>query len=131
MKKYLPSLLVLAMLFLSACQTAECPPDRISYLEDTTLFPQEKMEANTESGFDPIRMEIKGAEIQVDRVISGSVCNDTWSGVIYVSCDIQIATWQDDPIFFQDCDLDIAWDAVVYVEAHNDKAYYEGCSCHK
>jgi hypothetical protein len=76
-------------------------------------------------------MEIKSKQIQVDRVITGPVCNETWSGTIYVSCDIQIPAWEKDPFFFQDCDFDIEEGTIVYVEAHNDKQYDKGCSCHE
>ncbi|MBC8504678.1 MAG: hypothetical protein ISR58_00325 [Anaerolineales bacterium] len=123
-------LLVFLALLLSACK-AECPPERISYLDDPALFTQITSAADLEADSSPTWIEIKGKETQVDRVITGPVCNDTWSGTVYVTCDIQIAAWETEAFFFQDCNLDIDDGAVVYVEAHNDKAYYEGCSCHK
>ncbi len=119
-------LLVLLVMTVTACK-AQCPPERISYQEDLTLFPlQQPHDLVT-----PTWIEIKGQHIAVDRIISGPVCNENWSGVIYVTCDIQIPLWERDPFFFQDCDFDIAKDAQVYVEAHNDKLYTEGCSCHQ
>lgn len=130
MRTYLPYLMLCLALLLSACK-AECPPERISYLDDPALFPQITSAADLEADSSPTWIEIKSKETQVDRVITGPVCNDSWSGTVYVSCDIQIATWDVDPFFFQYCDLDIEEDTVIYVEAHNDKAYYEGCSCHK
>ena len=123
-------LLVFLALLLSACK-AECPPERISYLDDPALFTQITSAADLEADSSPTWIEIKSKETQVDRVITGPVCNDTWSGTVYVTCDIQIAAWETEAFFFQDCNLDIDDGAVVYVEAHNDKAYYEGCSCHK
>jgi hypothetical protein len=67
----------------------------------------------------------------VDEVISGDVCNDSWSGTIYVTCDIQVPSWEEEELFFQDCDLEIEEGTVVYVEAHGDQPYYQGCSCHE
>ena len=117
-------------LLLSAC-TAQCPPERISYLDDPALFPQITSAANLDEPSSPAWIEIKGKETQVDRVITGPVCNDTWSGTVYVTCDIQIAAWETDPFFFQECDLEVEEGTVVYVEAHNDKEYLQGCSCHE
>ncbi len=130
MKKYLSYILLCLALLLSACK-AECPPERISYLDDVTLFPQITTAADLESDSSPTRIEIKGKETQVDRLITGPVCNDDWSGTVYVTCDIQIAAWETDAFFFQGCDLDIEEDTVVYVEAHNNKEYTKGCSCHE
>jgi hypothetical protein len=62
------------------------------------------------------------------------LCNDDWSGIVYVSCDAQVAEAksdaQDNPLFFEGCNLNIEPNTVVYVAAHNDAAYYKGCSCH-
>ena len=66
----------------------------------------------------------------VDRVVQGPLCNDTWHGKVYVDCDIQIAAWEETPKFLSECDLVIAPGTVVFVAAHNDAAYYKGCSCH-
>ena len=68
--------------------------------------------------------------MEVDRVIRGPICTDTWRGTVYVACDIQVREWVDDPTFFQDCDLTIEPETIVYVAAHHDAAYYKGCSCH-
>ncbi len=77
-------------------------------------------------------MEIKGGGVLVDEIITGAVCNDTWNGVVYLTCDIQVPAWEKDPFFFQDCNLEIEEGAVVYVEAHKDEAYTDGCSsCHE
>ncbi len=130
MRTYWQYVLFFSALMLSACK-AECPLERISYLDDPALFPQIASVIDVESDSSPLWVEIKGKETEVDRVITGPVCNDAWSGTVYVTCDIQIAAWETDAFFFQYCDLDIEEDTVVFVEAHNDKAYYEGCSCHE
>jgi hypothetical protein len=118
--------LICLVLLLSACK-AECPPERISYASDLSLFPPKTQIEETASTW----TEIKGKEIQVDRIVTGPVCNDTLSGVVYMTCDIQIPAWEKDPFFWQDCDFRIEEGTNVYVEAHNDKQYDKGCSCHE
>jgi hypothetical protein len=78
----------------------------------------------------PVEVEIGGKTIQVDKVVSGPLCNDSWSGTVYVTCDVQIYPWQEKPTFMKNCNLNIAPGTVVYVAYHNDTAYYQGCSCH-
>jgi len=82
----------------------------------------------------PITVEIGGKLIEVDKLVDYPLCNDSWEGVVYVGCDAQVAEADSDeeknPLFFKGCDLDIAPNTVVYVAAHNDTAYYKGCSCH-
>lgn len=69
-------------------------------------------------------------EMQVDKVIQGPLCNDSWQGTVYVTCDVQVYPWIDQPTFLKDCQLKIDPQAVVYVAYHNNTAYYQGCSCH-
>jgi hypothetical protein len=125
-KKNLIVFLVVAACNLIACK-AECPPERISYIDDLAFFPSKALIEATE----PTWVEIKGKETQVDRVVMGPVCNDTLQGTVYLTCDIQLPAWEGDPFFFQDCDFEVEEEAVVYVEAHNDKQYTKGCSCHE
>ena len=75
---------------------------------------------------------IGGKKVTVDRLITGSFCNDTWRGTIYVGCEAQTAEWnpEEQPLFLAGCNLKIEAGTVVYVAAHNDSAYYNGCSCH-
>lgn len=84
--------------------------------------------------FDPaagaVPVEIRRGTILADRVIQGPLCNDTWSGIVYVTCDVQVYPWTEHPTFLENCNLQIDPDTVVYVAAHNDTAYYKGCSCH-
>ena len=114
-------------LMLTACQAAECPPERITYIDDLSFFPAEA--TVDESG--PSWVQIKNKEIQVDQVITGPVCNNILKGTVYLTCDIQIPAWEDNPFFFQDCDFDVEEGPIVFVEAHNDKRYDKGCSCHE
>jgi hypothetical protein len=82
----------------------------------------------------PIEVEIQGKKMQVDKVVDYPLCNDEWSGTVYVSCEVQVAEAELDananPLFLKGCNLKIAPNTVVYVAAHNDAAYYKGCSCH-
>ena len=129
--KDLPIILIIILLLaVTACEASgpACPSESISYLSDPNLAGDDTSQAN--QNIDPQIIEIKGREIQVDRVINGTLCNDNWSGTIYVPCDIQVYHWQEEPTFFQNCDLRIEPGTVVYVAAHNDEPYYQGCSCH-
>jgi hypothetical protein len=123
LQKALPILLV--PLILAACISSSCPPEAVTYL--TAPFPP----AVDGEAVQPQIVEIKGNEVLVDRVITGAVCNDTWNGTVYLTCDIQVPAWEKDPFFWQDCDLEIEEGAIVYVEAHKDKEYTDGCSCHE
>lgn len=78
----------------------------------------------------PMLMKIGGRDIQVNQVVKGPLCNDIWSGTVYVTCDVQVYPWAEKPTFLQGCNLSIAPGTVVYVASHNDTAYYKGCSCH-
>jgi hypothetical protein len=75
-------------------------------------------------------MRIGGKDIQVDRVVEGPLCNDTWSGTVYVTCNVQVYPWEGTPTFLRNCNLNIEPRTVVYVASHNNAAYYNGCSCH-
>jgi hypothetical protein len=75
-------------------------------------------------------VSIGGKATQVDRVVAGALCHDALSGTVYVSCDVQVVRWVENPLFLQDCDFSVAPGSVVYVASHNDAPYYNGCSCH-
>jgi len=80
----------------------------------------------------PVEVELGRRKIQADKVVSGPLCNDSWRGTVYVTCDARVAEWvnTDAPEFLKGCNLDIESGTVVYVAAHYDAPYYEGCSCH-
>jgi len=77
-------------------------------------------------------VEIGGKQMLVDMVVSGPLCNDTWQGTVYVTCAVQVAKWNEDenPTFLKGCNFTVEPGTIVYVAAHNDVAYYNGCSCH-
>jgi hypothetical protein len=121
--------------FFAACESKDtvCPADgespqpalQLVDLIDSTSPP---------SSFGPTQVEIQGKLMEVDKVVDYPLCNDEWSGTVYVSCEARVAEAELDadanPLFLKGCDLDIAPNTVVYVAAHNDAAYYKGCSCH-
>jgi hypothetical protein len=78
----------------------------------------------------PATVKIGGQTITVDKVIEGTLCNDVWSGIVYVTCNVQVYQWEEQPTFLKNCNLTIATGTVVYVAYHNNAAYYNGCSCH-
>jgi len=121
----------LALIFLTGCGKQEpiCPavtgtPD---YL---TVPPEELPTPKLGPAPTPVVMDIGGRTITVDKVVSGPLCNDTWSGVVYVTCNVQVYAWDKAPDFLKNCNLVIKPGTVVYVARHNDTAYYNGCSCH-
>ena len=122
--------LLFVMLCLSACQADVCPPDSVGHVSDPAQFPPSDPAKPVPT---PTLAEIGGKTVEVDRVIHGPLCNDTWRGTIYVACDVQVAEWDEEqgPFFLDNCDLTIDPGTVVYVAAHNDTAYYKGCAvCH-
>ena len=127
--------LTLFVLLLSACEREKtvCPLDeetpqpalQLADLIETTVPPSDSS---------PVRVEIGGKQMEVDKLVDYPLCNDEWSGTVYVSCDAQVAEAELDaeanPLFLKGCDLNIQPNTIVYVAAHNDAAYYKGCSCH-
>ena len=128
-------LITFSVFFLAACERKNtvCPPS------DATLQPAlqlteliEMTSPSSPSG--PISVEIQGKQMEVDKLVDYPLCNDEWIGTVYVSCDARVADAELDtdanPLFLKGCNLNIAPNTVVYVAAHNDAAYYKGCSCH-
>ena len=127
-------LYLVLILSLAACERGKsvCTPEstpRATLNLDELLMTPAPNSAST-----PVTVEIKGKLMEVDNVVDYPICNDDWSGVVYVTCDAQVAEAALDadqnPLFFQGCELNIEPNTVVYVAAHNDAAYYKGCSCH-
>jgi hypothetical protein len=133
MKKEKHFMYFLFLLVVLACPTAcSSKPNPCPSVTGTprylTLPPDQLPTPASASG--PVEVKIGGQTIQVDKVVSGPLCNDNWSGIIYVTCDVQVYAWQENPTFLKNCNLDIAPGTVVYVAYHHDTAYYQGCSCH-
>lgn len=126
-------LLALSLLFVAACKADVCPPDSVSYVADSSLFADAGPIPGTDMAPAPTQIQLGRKTVEVDRVIHGPLCNDTWRGTIYVACDVQVAAWTEEEgsVFLDGCNLTIEPGTVVYVAAHNNAAYYNGCaSCH-
>jgi hypothetical protein len=130
------SILILPVFILFGCErnNTVCPPDEGTpqpalQLADLLEEPPPALAVST-----PIQVEIQGRLMEVDKVVDYPLCNDIWSGTVYVSCEAQVAEAELDadanPLFLKGCNLNIEPNTVVYVAAHNDAAYYKGCSCH-
>lgn len=76
-------------------------------------------------------VEIEGDTVYVDRIVSGWMCDDTWSGTVYVDETVQVQNWKDKPDFFRNCSLIIEPGTVVFVAAHPGIRFSKGCSCHQ
>lgn len=116
---------LLVCLWLAACTSSTCPEGAVSYLYPP--YPPE----DTETLTTPQLIEIGPQQVMVDEVITGDLCNDTWTGTLYVTCDLSIPAWEEESLFFQDCDLEIREGTIIYVEAHGNQPYFQGCSCHE
>ena len=125
--------LILLLVLASACQAAPvCPAGSVTYVDDPALLRAPARPASAGPAPEPSLVKIAGKEVAVGRVITGPVCDDVWSGKIYVACNIRLVQWKNGgkPNFFKNCNLKIEPDTVVYVAAHRDAAYYNGCACH-
>ena len=135
-KKLLFFIIMLVSFFLFACSRTNtvCPLDEGTLQPALQLVDLIEAPPPVPASSAPIRVEIRGKMMEVDKVADYPLCNDTWSGTVYVSCDAQVAEAELDadanPLFLKGCNLNIAPNTVVYVAAHNDAAYYKGCSCH-
>jgi len=134
--KQLLLLTSLLTFLLAACSRTNtvCPPDEGAPQPAPQLVDLIEAQPPVPASSGPIQVEIRGKLTEIDKVVDYPLCNDNWSGTVYVSCDAQVAEAELDaeanPLFLKGCDLEIAPNTVVYVAAHNDAAYYKGCSCH-
>lgn len=123
--------LVVTLMSLSGCSanTPTCPP--ATGTSRSLIVPPESLpKPAPDSTPTPVLIEIGGKTIPVDEVVEGPLCNDSWSGTVYVTCNVQVHPWEEQPTFLKNCNLSIAPGTVVYVAYHHDTAYYNGCSCH-
>ncbi len=124
--------ITLAALFLSACQSTpspcQWPTGTPRYL--TTALLENHRAATPGPSPTPMLIKIGGNTIQVNTIVEGPLCDDVWSGTVYVACNVQVYRWEKQPLFFKNCNLKIEPGTVVYVAYHNNTAYYNGCSCH-
>jgi hypothetical protein len=127
-------LIILFVFTLCGCERSKtvCPPDEGTPQAKLQLAEMLKLPPPTSPG--PVEILIQGRQMNVDKLVDYPLCNDNWSGTVYVSCGVQVADAELDadsnPLFLKGCNLNIAPNTVVYVAAHNDAPYYKGCSCH-
>ena len=123
------------MFLLSACQRQNnvCPPIEGTPQPKPALADLIAMSPAPPQP-EPQTVEIGGKQISIDKLVEGPLCNDNWSGSVYVSCNTVVGESKMDaeknPLFLKGCNLNIESGTIVYVAAHNDSAYYKGCSCH-
>jgi hypothetical protein len=79
----------------------------------------------------PAMVEIGSRTVSVDKVVHGLLCDDVWSGTIYVAADVRVNPWVDEPAFLRDCNLEVRAGTIVYVAAHPGETFYKGCTCHE
>jgi hypothetical protein len=129
-------LLIVLLLFLAGCEREQtiCPTDDGTPQAALQLADLIQLPPPIPASSGPILAMIRGREMEVNKLVDYPLCNDNWSGTVYVSCEVQVAEAELDvdsnPLFLKGCNLNIAPNTVVYVAAHNDAAYYKGCSCH-
>jgi hypothetical protein len=133
------SFVLLTLLFVFAlCSCARnktvCPPAEGTSADKPPLAEMIDLPPPIPASSEPVEVLIQGRKMKVDKLVDYPLCNDNWSGTIYVSCEAQVAEAELDPdsnpLFLKGCDLNIAPNTTVYVAAHNDAPYYKGCSCH-
>lgn len=133
MKASAALLLALSLLLVSACQADVCLPGSVGYVADASMFPTPAAVVDAGPVPTPSLIQIGRKMVEVDRVIHGPLCNDTWRGTVYVACDVQVVEWTEEEgsVFLDGCNLIVEPGTIVYVAAHNNAAYYNGCaSCH-
>jgi len=81
---------LLLILLSAACQPAApaCPPESITYLAPSNAI-QPPTDLDSSTSVEQL-IEINDREILVDQVVRGTLCSGSWSGTVYVPCQIQI-----------------------------------------
>ena len=119
------------LLCLSACQPSEpfCPEGSVTYRDRTNPFEIGAVQSPAPAAE---TIDIKGKPIAFEQVIHGQLCNNHLSGTVYVGCDVVVYKWETASNFLDGCDFIVEPGTIIYVAAHNNTAYYQGCSsCHQ
>ncbi len=88
--KYSPSIfLSILLLLLTGCQEGKPACSVVTGTPQYLTVPPEVL-ATPIPGPSPIQYVIDGKTMQVDKVVEGPLCNDTWSGTVYVTCNVQV-----------------------------------------
>jgi len=124
---------LIVFIFFSSCQPPPpyCTENSLSYLGPGESFPEfDEVKANNKQN-EQLTIEINGKEMSFDQIVHGPLCNNHLTGKVYIACDIQISKWQEKPTFLDGCDFDVSPGSVIYVAAHNNAPYFQGCEyCH-
>lgn len=130
-KTILISLTIFILLFIPACSREPACPDQNESNRFFSLTDLENQPAPSAQDTPiPTTTKIGRKTMNVDRIVTGPLCNDQWKGTVYVACNVQVLKWEEKPLFLKGCNLQIEPNTVVYVAYHYDTAYYNGCSCH-
>ena len=122
-RNYLLLIIVVLVFFLAACERSNtvCPSDEGTPQPTLQLAAVIEMTPPPGSSSSPTQVEIRGKLMEVDKLVDYPLCNDDWSGTVYVSCDAQVAEAQLDadanPLFFNGSNLNIEPNTIVYVAA--------------
>ncbi|MGD8815414.1 MAG: hypothetical protein PVI78_13155 [Anaerolineales bacterium] len=131
MKRLIALMLILHLLLLAACLPTPPPELLITNTpHSSSTYPSENQEDVTPSST-TMPIEIGNRTVDVNEVIHGFLCDDSWRGVIYVEADVEVHPWSDEATFLRQCNLEIAQGTVVYVADHPGEVFYKGCSCHE
>ncbi len=112
-KQFLIVLLTLA-LGVTSCATVQATPTA-----SMTPSPAPTYTPSPTATPEPLYAEIKGERVRVDRIVHGVICNDTWSGIVYVDGDIFQRDKSPDG---SPCILEIKPGTEVYRAANSDVA---------
>lgn len=131
MKRFTVVFMIPLMLLAASCLPT--PPPELLYT--ATPKPPATSTPASEQSHDPsttpVLVEIGGRMVSVDRIIEGFLCTDAWQGTIYVSPDVEVNPWTDEPSFLRECDLRVDEGTIVHVASHPGEVFYRGCTCHQ
>jgi len=131
MKRGAILLLMPYVLLIASCLPT--PPPELLYTRTPQPAPASTstMALDTDPSATPAMVEIGGRTVSIDKIVDGMLCDDVWSGTIYVTADVRVNPWVDEPAFLRECILEVRAGTVVYVAAHPGETFYKGCTCHE
>lgn len=100
------------MLLLLACKPQAATPTAIRVANNTTA-PTNTPTPSPTATSTPIYAEIRGEMLEVDQIAHGEICNEVWSGIVYVDGDILVE---------EGCRLTIEPGTQIYVAANQDNS---------
>jgi hypothetical protein len=131
MKRFFVLLLVPFLLFAAACLPTPPPELLITRTPQPAVTTPSEIPQETTPSSSPMPIEIGNRTVDVDEVIHGFLCDDSWRGVIYVDGDVEVLPWEGESTFLRECALVIEPGTIIYVAEHPGEVFYKGCSCHE